>query len=54
VGIKFEAVVNMEYDLREGMTIEELIEEVIDQIRSGEYFSDRVKDVRVTPLHEAS
>jgi hypothetical protein len=54
VGIKFEAVVNMEYDLRDGMTIEELVEEVIDQIRKGEYFASRVKDVQVAPIPEAS
>ena len=53
-GIKFEAIVSMEYELREGMTIEDLTDEVIDQIRNGEYFSSRVKDVHVIPLHEAS
>lgn len=54
VGIKFEAIVSLEYELREGMTVEDLTDEVIDQIRNGEYFSSRVKDVQVTPLQEAS
>lgn len=49
-GIKFEAIVSLEYELHEGMTIEDLTDEVIDQIRNGEYFSSRVKDVHVTPL----
>ena len=53
MGIKFEAIVTMEYELREGMTIEELTAEVIEQIRNGEYFSTRVKNVRVTPLDDA-
>ncbi len=53
MGIKFEAIVTMEYELREGMTIEDLTAEVIDQIRTGEYFTSRVKDVRVTPLDNA-
>lgn len=44
----------MEYDLREGMTLEDLTEEVRDQIRNGDYFSSHVRDVEVTPLVEAS
>lgn len=54
MAVIFEAIVRMEYDLKDGMTIEELAEEVLDQIKSGEYFSSRVKDVRVTPLEDAS
>ena len=50
MSIIFEAVVRMEYELKDGMTIEELIEEVLDQVKSGEYFASRVKDARVTPL----
>ena len=54
VEIKFEAIVSMVYELREGMTIEDLTAEVLDQIRNGEYFSSRVRDVQVTPLQDAS
>ena len=54
VVIKFDAIVSLEYELREGMTLEDLTAEVLDQIRNGEYFSSRVKDVQVTPLMEAS
>lgn len=54
VEIKFEAIVSMVYELREGMTIEDLTGEVLDQIRNGEYFSSRVRDVQVTPLQDAS
>ena len=52
--VLFEAVIRMEYDLRDGETIEELTGEVIDQIQTGEYFPNRVKDVRVVLLPEAS
>ena len=52
--VKFEAIVSLEYELREGLTLEDLTEEVRDQIRNGEYFSSRVKGVEVTPLVEAS
>ena len=52
--ITFEAIIHMEYDLREGMTIEELREEVLDQIKNGEYFPSRVKDVQVATLKDAS
>ena len=52
--ITFEAIINMEYELREGMTVEELTEEVLDQVKSGEYFSSRVKDARVAPLGDAN
>jgi len=54
VRVLFEAVIRMEYDLREGETVEELTEEVIDQIQNGEYFPSRVKDVRLTSMPEAS
>lgn len=54
MSIIFEAVVRMEYDLKDGMTIEELTEEVLDQVKSGEYFSSHVKDARVTPLRDAN
>lgn len=54
MSIIFEAILRIEYDLKDGMTIEELTEEVLDQIKNGEYFSSRVKDVRVAPLPEAS
>ena len=54
VKVLFEAVIRMEYDLRDGETIEELTGEVIDQIQTGEYFPNRVKDVRVVLLPEAS
>ena len=53
MGIKFEAIITMEYELRDGMTIEDLTAEVIDQIRNGEYFASRVKEVRVAPLDSA-
>lgn len=53
-GIKFEAKVCFEYELQEGMTVDELAEEVIDQIHSGEYFPSRVKDVQVTLMKEAN
>lgn len=52
--VTFEAILSLEYELREGMTLEDLAAEVLDQIRNGEYFSSRVKDVRVTSLVEAS
>ena len=52
--VLFEATIRMEYDLREGETIEELTGEVIDQIKNGEYFPSRVKDVQVTSMPEAS
>lgn len=52
--VLFEAIIRMEYDLREGETIEELTGEVIDQIQNGEYFPSRVKDVRVASMPEAS
>ena len=54
MGIIFDAIVRMEYDLKDGMTIEELTQEVLDQIKSGEYFSSRVKDARVTPLGDGN
>lgn len=50
MSIMIEAILRMEYDLREGMTLEELIDEVVDQIRNGEYFASRVKSVHVAPL----
>lgn len=52
--VTFEAVMCLEYDLREEESIEDLTAEVIDQIRNGEYFPSRVKDVQITPLQEAS
>lgn len=52
--VLFEAVIRMEYDLREGETIEELTGEVIDQIQNGEYFPSRVKDVQIASMREAS
>ena len=54
VKVLFEAVIRMEYDLREGETVEDLTKEVIDQIQNGEYFPSRVKDVHVTSMPEAS
>lgn len=57
MSITFEAVIRMEYDLREGVTVEDLTQEVIDQIKSGEYFPSRVKDVHVEyiePMDKAS
>lgn len=54
MAVIFEAIVRMEYDLKDGMTIEELAEEVLDQIKSGEYFSSRVKDARVTALGDVN
>ena len=52
--VLFEAIIRMEYDLREGETIDDLTGEVIDQIQNGEYFPSRVKDVQVTAMPEAS
>lgn len=52
--VMFEAIICLEYDLREGETEEDLREEVLDQIRNGEYFPSRVKDVQITSLQEAS
>lgn len=52
--VTFEAVIYLEYDLREGETVEDLSEEVFDQIRNGEYFPSRVKDVHITSMQEAS
>ena len=52
--VTFEAVICLEYDLREVETVEELTEEVLDQIRNGEYFPSRVKDVQVAALQQAS
>ena len=52
--VKFEAIVSLEYELREGMTVDDLTDEVLDQIRNGEYFPNRVKDVHLKPLQEAS
>lgn len=54
MSIIFEAIIRMEYDLKEGMTIEELTEDVLDQVKTGEYFSSRVKDARVTPLGDVN
>ncbi len=54
MAIVFEAVIRLEYDLKEGMTIEDLADEVLDQVKTGEYFSSRVKDARVTPLGDPS
>ena len=54
MAIKFEAIVSLEYELREGMTVEELTDEVVDQIRNGEYFASRVKDVHVKTLGDAN
>lgn len=45
--VTFEATICLEYDLREGETEEDLTEEVLDQIRNGEYFPSRVKDVQI-------
>lgn len=52
--VTFEAVICLEYDLREGETVEVLTEEVLDQIRNGEYFPSRVKDVQIAAMREAS
>ena len=54
MSIIFEAVIRMEYDLKDGMSIEELTEDVLDQVKTGEYFSSRVKDARVTPLGDGN
>ena len=54
VSIIFEAIIRMEFDLEDGMTIEELTAEVLDQVKTGEYFSSRVKDARVTPLGDVN
>jgi hypothetical protein len=54
VRVTFEAVIYLEYDLREGETVEDLSEEVFDQIQNGEYFPSRVKDVQITSMQEAS
>lgn len=54
VKVLFEAIIRMEYDLRDGETVEDLTKEVIDQIQNGEYFPSRVKDVQVTSMPEAS
>lgn len=54
MSVIFEAIVRMEYDLKDGMTIEDLTEEVLDQIKSGEYFPSRVKDARVRALEDIS
>ena len=54
VKVLFEAIIRMEYDLREGETIEELTGEVVDQIQNGEYFPSRVKDVQIASMREAS
>lgn len=53
MSIIFEAIIRMEYELKDGMTIEELTEEVLDQVKSGEYFSSRVKDAHVKPLGDS-
>ena len=50
----FEATVTMEYELRSDQTMEELLEEVMDQIKSGEYFQSRVKDVRVSAIKKSA
>lgn len=52
--VTFEAVIYLEYDLREGETVEELREEVLDQVRNGEYFASRVRDVQIAALQQAS
>ena len=52
--VTFEATICLEYDLREGDTEEDLTEEVLDQIRNGEYFPSRVKDVQITSTKKAS
>lgn len=54
MNVTFEAVICLEYNLREGEAIEDLTAEVIDQIRSGEYFASRVKDVQIKALQQAS
>lgn len=52
--VLFEAILCLEYDLRDGETLEDLGAEVLDQIRNGEYFPSRVKDAQVTSVQEAS
>lgn len=52
--IVVKAVVNLEYDLRDGTSLEELTDEALDQIKNGEYFPSRVKDVHITSVQEAS
>lgn len=52
--VTFEATICMEYDLRDGESIEDLAEEVLDQIRNGEYFPSRVRDVQLSTLQHAS
>lgn len=52
--VTFEATVIMEYELREDQTLEDLIAEVLDQIRSGEYFPSRVKDASILELQKTA
>lgn len=52
--VKVNAMIAMEYELREDQTLEELIEEVVDQIWSGEYFPSRVKDVDILMIEKSA
>lgn len=52
--VKFEVTVVMEYELRSDQTMEELLEDVLDQIWSGEYFQSRVKDVSVSAVKKSA
>lgn len=52
--VMFEATVTMEYELRSDQTMEELLEDVLDQIRCGEYFPSRVKDVSVSDVKKSA
>lgn len=52
--VMFEATVTMEYELRSDQTMEELLEDVLDQIWCGEYFQSRVKDVSVSAIKKSA
>lgn len=52
--MKVNAMISMEYELREDQTLEELIEEVVDQIWNGEYFPSRVKDVGILMIEKSA
>ena len=52
--VKVNAMIVMEYELREDQTLEKLIEEVVDQIWRGEYFPRRVKDVGILMIEKSA
>lgn len=51
VRIKCTAVIDFEFDVFQGMTETERIEEIADRIAQGEYFPMNIQNLNITKLY---